>query len=339
MKNLLRLCFVVLFSTQLHAVDFALLNSDKAISRIALGSCNRQDLPQTHWPLITQQKPDLWLWLGDNVYADTEEMTVMQAKYAVLKQHANYQSFREQTPILGIWDDHDYGVNDGNRLYSQRQQAKELFMDFMDIPSEHPMRSREGIYASYELGPDGQKIKLILLDTRYFQDPLVRNPKGSDKNYQADMNGTILGQVQWEWLREQLTSSDADLHIIASSLQVIAEDHKYEMWSNFPNERKRLFDLMVDLKVKNPIFLSGDRHLSEISAIDWKGKTLYDVTASGMTHSFRGNSEYNRHRKGHLVTTESFAMLDFDWQKRTIHIKHMDMNGELLQDYSIVMDS
>jgi len=107
-----------------------------------------------------------------------------------------------------------------------------------------------------------------MLDTRYFQDPLSRTPKGSKRNYEADLDGQLLGEAQWRWLNAELSGSEADIHLIVSSLQVIAQDHRYEMWDNFPNERKKLFDLLLEKKIKNPVFLSGDRHLSEVSRIN-----------------------------------------------------------------------
>jgi len=335
---MMRFLLITLLFAQWSAQALTLPCKDAVISTIVMGSCNREDLPQSFWSSIAQRRPDLWLWLGDNVYADTEDMSVMRSKYAVLKNHPGYTAFRKQVPILGIWDDHDYGVNDGNRLFSKKAEAKQQFMDFMDIPEQHPMRTRAGIYARYVFGPPGKQIKLILLDTRSFQDPLQRTPKGSKKNYQANLEGTVLGEQQWQWLKNELTESTADVHIIASSIQVIPQDHKYEMWANFPKERERLFDLVLKSHVMNPIFLSGDRHLSELSKLKWKGKVLYDITSSGMTHSFSGNQEYNRHRQGQLVTVESFAELDFHWDQRILHVRHLDMQGQVLQVNSIALE-
>ena len=107
------------------------------------------------------------------------------------------------------------------------------------------------------------------------------------------------------------------------------------MWSNFPNQRKRLFDLLVSSQFNNPIMLSGDRHLSEISKIQWHGHELIDITASGLTHSFSGNNEYNRHRVGNLITTESFSTLNIDWDTEQIKVQQFNMQGDVLNNLLI----
>ena len=102
-----------------------------------------------------------------------------------------------------------------------------------------------------------------------------------------------------------------------------------------PNQRKQLFDLVVSSQVLNPIFMSGDRHLSEISSLNWNGQILIDVTSSGLTHSFTGSEEYNQHRIGHLITTESFSILNADWNNRRVKIEQYDILGNRLNSHLI----
>ncbi len=304
------------------------------VDRLAFGSCNHQNRAQPFWPVIAAQQPDLWLWLGDNIYADTDDMQVMAAKYQQQLQVPEYQAFRQQVPVTGIWDDHDYGMNDGNRTFSKKQQAKAQFMTFMGLDNSHAMNQHAGIYHSLVLGQPPRQIKLILLDTRSFQDPLQKTAKGSRKNYVPN-HGTLLGTRQWQWLAQELQQSTAQINVIASSIQVIAKDHRYEMWANFPKERTRLLDLLVSSGVNNPLILSGDRHLSEVSKINWQGQDIYDITASGMTHSFRGNQEFNAHRVGQLVVDESYSTLSIDWLNRTAVVEQFSTHGTLLNQVRI----
>ncbi len=305
------------------------------LQKIALGSCNKQYNDQSYWPTIAASNPDLWIWLGDNIYADTDDMQVMAEKYSQQKNNPHYQHFIAQTPVIGIWDDHDYGMNDGNRTFSKKTASKQQFLQFMDMDNHPTINGHEGIYHSRSYGIPPNQVKIILLDTRTFQDPLNRTAKGQDKNYVIQPNGQLLGDVQWQWLTSELEQSTANINLIASSIQVIAEDHRYEMWANFPNERGRLLDLIKNSKINNPIILSGDRHLSEVSVINWQGQTIYDITASGMTHSFSGNEEYNQHRKGQLVTDESFTTMTIDWQLQLIDIEQIDMSGKPIQKLTI----
>lgn len=307
------------------------------IQTIAFGSCNKQDMDQSFWPIIAAQKPDLWVWLGDNIYADTEDMALMAAKYQQQKANPYYQAFSKNIPVTGIWDDHDYGQNDGNRTFAFKAEAKQHFLDFMGIAGDDPVNQYPGIYRSETFGQPPHQVKIIHLDTRTFQDPLERTPKGAEKNYVAQDNGQILGEAQWQWLSQELNHSSANINIIASSLQVIAEDHSYEMWSNFPNQRKRLLDLLVLSGVSNPIVLSGDRHLSEVSVLQWQGKAVIDITSSGLTHSFTGAAEFNRHRIGNLITDESFSTLSIDWSQLQIKVKQMNMAGEVLNQQTFAL--
>ncbi|MEM6772948.1 MAG: alkaline phosphatase D family protein, partial [Bacteroidota bacterium] len=263
---------------------------------IAFGSCNRQDQPQDYWSTISSHAPYAWLWLGDNVYADTEDMSEMAADYAQQKDAAPYADFRTQVPhIYGIWDDHDYGINDGGKEWPHKDAAKELMLDFLEVPADAEVRSYAGGYQSYTLEKGGLTVGVILLDTRYFRDPTVP-PTQDNHRYGQDSIADILGEAQWTWLEQTLRESSADVHVIGSSIQVIPQDHGYEKWDLFPAARTRLLDLVADLKPALPILLSGDRHLAEISQLQHQGFLIHEVTASGLTHSYEGANEPNRHR-------------------------------------------
>ena len=210
-------------------------------TRIAFGSCNRQDSSQLYWNTIESFKPELWIWMGDNIYGDTDDMNIMSKKYDKLKSNKHYKTFSSSKPIVGTWDDHDYGSQDGNRLFKYKKESKSLLCDFLNLPEDHPVRQHEGAYYSYEHG-NNPSIRIILLDTRSFQDPLKPNP--TRKTRYLKSNGTILGNKQWEWLENEMKSSTADLNIIVSSIQFIAEEHKYEKWANFPDEKKKMISLI-----------------------------------------------------------------------------------------------
>lgn len=294
-------------------VDFS-----RPLQTIALGSCNRQDLPQTIWPVISQNNPDIWIWLGDNIYADTEDMEEMRGMYLQQKYDAAYAAFRNTTPVFGIWDDHDYGVNDGGKEFAQKAASRDLMLDFLDVPADADVRQREGGYQSYTFGPEGKQVKLILLDARYFRDELMENPDKTTR-YLQNPTGDILGQAQWEWLRAELAGSTAEVHLIGSGIQMLAEEQIFEKWANFPMARKRLLDLLAELQPQNTILLSGDRHISELATLSLVDSfPVYELTASGMTHAYEGGgAEPNAYRIGSLVNQKNFALLRLDWSGET----------------------
>src|SRR5688572_9172827 len=219
---------LVLFSSiavffGIHA-GFATPQSDRAISRVAFGSCAGEQLPQPIWERVVAAKPDLFLFIGDNIYGDTEDMDVLSAKYAKLGAQPGYRKLLETCPVLATWDDHDYGVNDGGVEYPKKRESQQVFLDFFGVPKESPRRNREGVYYSELSGPPGKRLQVILLDTRYFRSPLVRRPPGQAGTgpYIAnnDPSSTVLGEAQWKWLEEQLRIP-AEVRIIASSIQVV----------------------------------------------------------------------------------------------------------------------
>lgn len=273
------------------------------LSRIAFGSCNRESLPQPLWRLIAQKQPQLWIWLGDNIYGDTDDMALMRAKYAQQLRHPSYDEFRREVPIIGTWDDHDYGLNNGGSEFRARAASQQALLDFLDEPESSPRRQQEGVYASYTYGPAGRQIKVILLDARYH-----RAARGSD--------GTVLGEAQWQWLERELRGSEAQIHLIGSGIQVIPEEHRFEKWAEFAKERARLFNLIAATKARGVIFLSGDRHIAELSRMPSgaAGYPLYDLTSSGLTHAYTGaGNEPNRYRVGELVNTLNYGTIDIDW--------------------------
>jgi alkaline phosphatase D len=273
------------------------------LRRIAFGSCNRQDLPQPLWKLIAKQEPQLWIWLGDNIYGDSEDVAVLRAKYAQQQRNSEYRNFVSKVPIIGTWDDHDFGKNNGGREFTARRASQAALLDFLGEPPQSARRDQRGVYASYTYGPPGKQIKVILLDTRYHRDPI-----GS--------KGTILGEAQWQWLERELRNSKAQIHLVGSGIQVLPEQHRFEKWADFPAERERLLKLIGETKVPGVIFLSGDRHIAELSRVrsPHVRYPLYDLTSSGLTHTWSSlRREANRHRVGELVVALNYGTIDVDW--------------------------
>jgi alkaline phosphatase D len=286
----------------------------QTLTTIAFGSCNRQDEPQPMWKPILANEPDLWLWLGDNIYGDTDDMQAMKVMYAEQKTNPGYEDFFQQVPIIGTWDDHDYGTNDGGKGFPAKAASRDLMLDFLDVPREREIRQREGAYDAYTFGPEGQQVKIMLLDTRYFRDDLQESAEEGVR-YQPNPEGDILGEAQWKWLEEELLNSEAQVNIIASSIQVIPEQHGYEKWANFPNSRERLLQLVANSGAEGVVFLSGDRHMGEISRLNIAGVPypVYDITSSGLTHSYEEADEPNRHREGEIVGQKNFGIIQVDW--------------------------
>jgi alkaline phosphatase D len=302
-----------LFALPAHGQDTTVLR------RIAFGSCANQSKPQPIWGPIVATSPQLFLSLGDNIYGDTKDMKVLKEKYGLLEAVPGFQKLKQTCPILATWDDHDYGGNDAGAEYPLKEQSQQLFLDFFGIPKDSPRRQQAGVYHAATFGPAGKRVQVILLDTRYFRSPLKKRkiyiPGLGNYEANTDPAATILGEGQWKWLGEQL-QQPADLRLLVSSIQVIAQDHNHEKWMNFPHERERLFQLLHDTKAGGVIVLSGDRHLAELSTMDaGLGYPLYDLTSSGLTEANKRwrPLETNRHRAATMNWGNNFGLIEIGW--------------------------
>lgn len=310
---------------------------EKTNFTLAFGSCNNQQIDNPFWDDILRHQPDIWIWGGDIIYSDTEDMNMLAKNYAIQKNKPTYQNFIKNTSVLGTWDDHDYGVNDGGNSYPKKRESQQLFLDFLDVPKNDVRRKQDGVYHRETFTIGKNKIKIILLDTRFFRSDLTVDDE-TDKRYKPNNNGqgTMLGTVQWQWLEKELRHSDANYHILMSSIQFLSDQHGFETWGNMPHEVERMEKLIVDSKAKGVIILSGDRHISEISKkeIGPNNYPLIDFTSSGMTHSYtRFSGETNPYRISDVVFQKSYATMKFDFITGKVLLEMWGENKELLDSY------
>ncbi len=225
------------------------------ISRIAFGSCSDQTKPQPIWSPILADAPDLFILLGDNVYADTDDPAQLQAAYTTLGNIPGFARLRQSTPIMATWDDHDYGRNDIGKDYVSKDASRRIMLDFFGEPLASERRTRpDGIYTSHLFGEEGRRVQVILLDLRWnrgelmtLTDPqqLAWREAQQMGPYEANLraDAQLLGEAQWAWLETQL-QVDADIRLIGSSIQLLADFTGWETWANFPQERQRFFGLL-----------------------------------------------------------------------------------------------
>jgi alkaline phosphatase D len=306
---------------------------------IAFGSCARQDRPQPIWSSVLAAEPDLFIFLGDNVYADTGRMEIMQAAYDALGAQPGFQQLKASVPILATWDDHDYGADDGGAEYRMKAESAELFLDFFEVPADSPRRAHPGIYGAHEYGPLEHRVQVLLLDLRTFRGPLlpadpdVRVTWGPYRPHEDDSE-TLLGEAQWTWLAEQLRRP-AELRILASSTQLIGDEHGWETWGNFPHERERLYKLIRSLDADGLLIISGDRRHGELSVFEPEGLyPLFELTSSSLnasTQSWRLPPETNSHRLGIMTHGDNFGLITIDWDQPDpeLSLQIRDVDGRI----------
>jgi alkaline phosphatase D len=304
---------------------------NSALNKISFGSCQTQDGPIPTLSVIIESKPDLFIYLGDNIYGDTENMKILAAKYSKLCSNSFFKTLAATCPILATWDDHDYGANDAGREYPQKENSKKIFLGFWGEPKDSDRYKHEGIYTSHYIGPEGKKVQIILLDTRSFRSPLLKangKPYQNDYRPNNDKSATILGDAQWKWLAAEL-EKPADLRIIGSSTQFGIEYNGYESWANFPLEREKMLKLIKDKKAEHLVFISGDVHYAELSKIESEGLyPIYDLTSSGLNRDWP-HIEPNKNRVGPACKYFNYGTLEIDWENKKIGFVIIDTYKKL----------
>jgi alkaline phosphatase D len=327
--SLLLICVFAVGTMDVYAYQAKSSEGDETVvSRIAFGSCADQQKPCPIWKTMADYRPDRLLLLGDNIYADLVDGQLKPATperiasaYAELEKLPDFQRLRSKAKLLATWDDHDYGNNDAGVEWQHKDIAAKLFHDFLRTPADSELRKQRGIYSSEIAGPPGKRVQFLMLDTRYFRSELGKAgqplpgfrarpyiPSDSD-------TATMLGEAQWKWLEQELRKP-AEVRIIASSIQVLSDDHPFEKWGNFPRERQKLFDVIRKTEASGVILLSGDRHLGDIS-VDPEaiGYPLYDITASGLNQANSGwrRPEPNSLGVAQLGYGNHFGAIEIDW--------------------------
>ena len=311
----------------------------RTLTRIGFGSCANEGKSQPIWDAIDAHRCDLFVFLGDNIYGDSREMSVMRAKYAQFAAQPGFTRLRATTPIVAVWDDHDFGENDAGSDYPMKDETRRMFLDFWDEPAGSPRRKRDGVYASYVFGPPGRRVQVILPDLRYNRTPLLKLDLGG-ADYEAwgrarlaagqpmpgpyarnpDQKATMLGERQWQWLERQF-EVPAEVRLFGSSLQVLADFTGWEAWVNFPHDHQRLIDLIRRKNANGVVFLSGDIHYAELSKLDVNVPyTLWDLTSSGLTEEWPVPTP-NANRVSEVLPEANFGYIDIDWQGKATKLR------------------
>ncbi len=293
----------------------------KAPFRIAFGSCSKQTKSQRILDTVLMYRPDLFIYLGDNIYGDTRDMSVLEKKYQKLADKPEFKRLCKNTRVLATWDDHDYGENDAGKEYPFKVASKQIFLDFWNEPKDSERRKHPGIYHLENFSAFGKNIQVILLDTRTFRDQLIEKKDSVQyKNaYQptSSPDSTFLGAAQWRWLEKQFKNK-ADIRIIASSNQFSHEYNGWESWTNVPHERQKMLDLIEQTKAEGVLFLSGDVHWGELSVepATTTRYPIYDITSSGLTQNW-DSTEENKNRIAHVVRKNNFGLREIYPGKKT----------------------
>lgn len=279
-------------------------------TRIAILGCHKQFEPAPALHRYVQQLPDLCLWIGDNVYADTEaDPTYLKRCYDALAAKPAFQQLREAAPWMATWDDHDFGLNNAGKEYPLKAESKAIFREFWELEAEIPA-AQAGIYYARTYAINGKRLQIIMLDVRYERDPPFSG-------------GDVLGEAQWAWLEAQL-QQEADLRLLVSGFQLLLDASSgSETWAKFPQAQERLFQLIRTTRAEGVVFLTGDQHYGEV------GRRPHTLPYDAVELQFAGinqieSPEFNSHRVSPVIQSQhSYALLDIHWQQTEADLPYL----------------
>jgi alkaline phosphatase D len=285
---------------------------------------------------MAKEKASFMMWLGDNWYlreADYYSKWGLWYRASRDRSLPVLQNFWKAMPQYAIWDDHDYGPNDADKSYSFKEESRKVFMDYWGNPSYG--ENGEGIYTIMRHAD----VDFFMLDARYFRtnDRIQSYVYGSPNNEKR-----MFGEKQMEWLKNALANSRATFKIIVTGSQVLNPFSPYDCFQHFPGEYNELMGFLRAERINGVLFLTGDRHHSEIIALPRTGTyTLYDITSSPLTSGIgkvSGKEKENPSRvPGTLVEAQNYSRISIAGQRneRTLTVEFLGIKGEKLASWSI----
>jgi alkaline phosphatase D len=305
--------------------------TDPPAVKFAVGSCTYTNEPVYDRPgkpyggnyeifsAIYKEQPEMMLWTGDNIYLREVDW---YSWTGILKRYTHYRSLPEIQPLLAsthhyaIWDDHDFGPNDSDRSFIHKDKTLEAFKLFWGNPT-YGLPDQKGITTQFKWAD----IDFFLLDNRYYRSP----------NRRQSGDRTILGEEQLEWLIDALSYSRASFKVVVVGGQVLNTAPVYENFANHhAEERTYLLNRIQEEGIRNVVFISGDRHHTELSKMDSSsGYPIYDLTVSPLTSgSARNVTETNGLRvEGTLVQERNYGIIEVEGPRGERSMKFIIKNS------------
>lgn len=276
---------------------------------------------------ILEKDPDAMLWLGDNTYlrpADWWTRTGYLYRYTHTRSLPEMQELLASCNHFAIWDDHEFGPNDATGSWVKKELALEMFQLFWGNHT-YGYPDLPGIMSAFTY----IDVDFILLDNRW-------NRTGTYENG----NEQIFGRKQANRLIDLLKYSKSPFKMVATGGQFLNTAKVYENHARYEDEREYILKRITEEDIKGVIFLSGDRHHSEIMEHELEnGNKVWEFTVSPLTSgpNKNVNEENANHVEGTLIQQRNFAMLKVEgpFRKRVLSISFFDAEGKKLKDFSL----
>ena len=268
--------------------------SEKVLNKVGIIGCMKPRESPAFINYADKLKPDLMLWVGDNIYADAKTPKALKGHYDKLAKKIGFKQVRA-IETMATWDDHDYGLNNSGAENPIKKESKEIFSKFWGLPDH--VKGREGIYHSRIYGKGEKAVQIIMLDCRY-----------------SKTNKAMLSEEQWEWLGKEL-DKPAVFRVIVSGQQVILpKKTRFETWTKIGDEQKRLYDLIKEKKAEGVVFVTGDQHYAEsLKQPKALGYDAWEFMFGGVNQEEKACPEAAPFRVDKVHSPNKSASLEFAW--------------------------
>lgn len=280
---------------------------------------------------IYETKPDVMLWLGDNIYlgeADWQSMHAIHHRYTFNRKIPELTALLANTVHYAIWDDHDYGPNNTGREFWNKAMTRDAFKTFW----ANPPYPSESTYSFFNWAD----VNFYLLDNRWYR----------TQSNVATGEKVFFGQEQLNWLIESLKANESQksfvyrssFHVIACGGQILNDSPHPENFKQYTDEWNELTSRIVEEGIQNVVFISGDVHYGELSRQSFTNSqdetfVMHDFTSSPLTSGVYTNpGKKNSKRVGEPFTQRNFMTLNFSGplKERTLTVHVHDSDGNLL---------
>lgn len=283
-----------------------------------------------------KEKAAFTLWLGDNWYYREVDYGSEWGLYYRASRDRSWpvlQNLLKSMAHYGIWDDHDYGPNNADKSYALKDASRELFRKYWPNPSYG--ENGQGIYTKLSYSD----VDFFLMDDRWFRS---NDFMAATINGKPNPDKRMWGVQQMEWLRNALKSSLASFKIIVTGSQTLNPASPNDCLQSYPIEFNELMDFLMQEKINGVVFLTGDRHHSEVIKYDRQNAySLYDITASPFTSGIGkvGEREANNPARiaGTLVEAQNYGRISVSGapRERVLKVEFVGLKGEKLAEWSI----
>lgn len=306
---------------------------ERSAFSVGMGSCARyqEDPLQTIWLEVYRHQPDLFFWLGDNIYGDSLDGGILAEEYRRQRAVPYLQPVNRTIPQLATWDDHDFGLNDHDRTNPVKEEALEIFKRYWANPA-YGLPETPGVFFDYHYGG----IDFFFLDGRYYRDPYFK---------EDNRDKTLLGEAQLSWLKDGLLESEAPFKVlVCGSGWTSLKGPGGDSWSSMLTERDALFEWITENGIEGVVLVSGDVHRSELNIIPWSEKGGYDFYEFVASPLAQGTSTDLRpdiweiYYDDPVTDAPSFGLLEFDLTRKDPEIRYRVIDGlghEHYENFSI----